>query len=276
MNNPLSNPKSAMSTNAAPSMAAAPTAEALNRFVAMPVVSGINAPRIAPTTLGIVIALHAALIFALAHYRTEVTPPVPPVMVTLITPEPAPEPPKPEITPPKPLPAAPKPVKKKVQPKPEKRPDPVPVVQPEPQLVSRAPDPVPAPAVAAPPEPTPPAPVVETPPPPAAPQPAVTKAEPVEEEVDPPKFNADYLDNPAPRYPPLSRRMGEQGRVLLRVHVAAAGTAMEVTLHKTSGFERLDRAALETVKQWKFVPARQGDKPVSAWVIVPIQFNLKG
>ena len=264
-----------MSTNVAPSMTAAVTPEALHQFATMSVASGVNAPRIAPTTLGVVIALHAALLFALAHYRTEVTPPKPPVMVTLITPEPAPEPPKPEITPPKPLPAAPKPVKKKVEPKPEKKPEPVPVVQPEPQLVSKAPDSVPAPAVAAP----EPAPMEEIPPAPQAePLPPMTeKPAPVEDvPVDPPRFNADYLDNPAPRYPPLSRRMGEQGRVLLRVHVAAGGTAMEVTLHKTSGFERLDRAALETVKQWKFVPARQGDKPVSAWVIVPIQFNLKG
>lgn len=263
-----------MSINAVPAMVAAVTPEALNRFAAMPVASGVSLPRIAPTTLGVVIAVHAAILFALAHYRTEVTPPKPPVMVTLIAPEPAPEPPQPEITPPKPLPAAPQPVKKKVQPKPVKKPDPVPEIQPEPQLVSKAPEPVPAPTVA--PEPAPPEPVVETPPPPAEPQPAVTKTPEPVEEVDPPRFNADYLDNPAPRYPPLSRRMGEQGRVLLRVHVAAGGTAIEVVLHNSSGFERLDRAALETVKQWKFVPARQGDKPVDAWVIVPIQFNLKG
>ena len=257
-------------------MAPSATPEALNRFAAMPIGAGVNAPRIAPTTLGVVIALHAALLFAIAQYRTEYTPPKPPVMVTLIAPEPAPEPPKPEITPPKPLPAAPKPVKKKVEPKPEKKPEPlpVPVVQPEPQLVSKAPDPVPAPTVAAP----EPAPMEEIPPAPQAePLPPLTeKPEPVVDEIAPPKFNADYLDNPAPRYPPLSRRMGEQGRVLLRVHVSTGGTAMEVTLHKTSGSDRLDRAALETVKQWKFVPARQGDKPVSAWVIVPIQFNLKG
>lgn len=265
-----------MSTNAVPSFSQAPSAEALTRFASMPMGSGVHVPRIAPKTLGMVVALHVALIYVLAQYRTEVIPPVPPVMVTLIAPEPAPEPPKPEITPPKPLPAAPKPVKKKVQPKPEKKPDPVPVVQPEPQLVSNAPEPVPAPTVAAPAEPVP-APVAEPSPPQAQPQPPVVKApDPVEEEVEPPRFNADYLDNPAPRYPSLSRRMGEQGRVLLRVHVAAGGTALAVTLHKTSGFERLDRAALETVKQWKFVPARQGNKPVDAWVIVPIQFNLKG
>ena len=109
-------------------MTVAVTPEALNRFATMPVDSGVVAPRIKPATLAVVIALHAALLFALAHYRTEVTPPKPPVMVTLITPEPAPEPPKPEITPPKPLPAAPKPVKKRVEPKPEKKPEPVPVV----------------------------------------------------------------------------------------------------------------------------------------------------
>lgn len=264
-----------MSTNAASSVMPMPSPEALTRFAAMPLQPGIHMPRIAPKTLALVIALHAMGLYALAHYRTEVTPPIPPVMVTLITPEPAPEP-KPEITPPKPLPVAPKPVKKKVEPKPEKKPDPVPVMQPQPQLVSKAPDPVPAPTVAAPAEPTP-APVAEPSPPQAQPQPSLAKVkEPVEDDVEPPRFNADYLDNPAPRYPSLSRRAGEQGRVLLRVHVAAAGTALEVTLHKTSGFERLDRAALETVKQWKFVPARQGDKPVDAWVIVPIQFNLKG
>jgi protein TonB len=256
-------------------MVAEVTPEALNRFASMPIVAGVNAPRVSPAALGVVVALHAAVLFALAHYRTEFTPPKPPIMVSIVAPEPAPEPPKPEITPPKPLPAAPKPVKKKVEPKPVKKPEPVPVVEPEPQLVSNAPEPVPAPTVAAP-EPAPPEPVAETPPPQpvAAPQPP--KAEQVMDEVDPPRFNADYLDNPAPRYPPLSRRLGEQGRVMLRVHVSADGKAMEVTLHKSSGFDRLDRSALETVKQWKFVPARQGDKPVSAWVIVPIQFNLKG
>lgn len=230
----------------------------------------------APKTLALVIALHVGILGALANYRTEVTPPAPPVMVTLITPEPAPEPPKPEVTPPKPLPAAPRPVKK-AEPKPEKKPAPKPAIQPEPQLISKAPEPVAAPPA------EPPAPVQEpepetteapqlqqVAPPPAPPAPAE------EPQVEPPNFNADYLDNPAPAYPTISRRLGEQGRVLLRVQVAPAGTARNVVLHKSSGFDRLDRIALETVRKWKFVPARQGDKPVEAWVIVPIQFNLKG
>lgn len=238
--------------------------------------AGVSDARIAPGPLVVVVALHVALLAALSQYQADFTPPIPPVMVTLVAPEPAPVVPEPEITPPKPLPASPKPVKKKMEPVPEKKVEPQPVAQLEPQLVSKVPETVPAPAA----EPqsarhehapkvAEAAPAVEAAPP-------APPAPPEEAPVEPPSFNADYLDNPAPRYPPLSRRMGEEGRVLLRVHVAAGGTAKVVTLHKSSGFERLDRSALDTVKSWKFVPARQGDKPVDAWVIVPIQFNLKG
>lgn len=90
-----------------------------------------------------------------------------------------------------------------------------------------------------------------------------------------PRFDADYLSNPAPAYPPLSRRRGEQGRVLLRVLVSAQGTAHEVQLRSGSGFERLDAAAIDAVRQWRFVAARQGDEAVAAWVIVPISFTLR-
>ncbi len=94
--------------------------------------------------------------------------------------------------------------------------------------------------------------------------------------VIPPSFNAAYLDNPAPAYPALSRRMGEQGRVLLRVFVEADGMSSRVELRSSSGFERLDQAALDAVRRWKFVPAKQGDQAVGAWVVVPILFNLRG
>jgi protein TonB len=48
-----------------------------------------------------------------------------------------------------------------------------------------------------------------------------------------------------------------------------------VQLKASSGSQRLDTAALETVRQWKFVPARRGDTPVEAWVLVPITFSLR-
>lgn len=91
-----------------------------------------------------------------------------------------------------------------------------------------------------------------------------------------PHLNADYLNNPAPDYPAVSRQLGEQGRVLLRAMVNADGSVEQVVLRKSSGFERLDQTALDTVKQWRFVPARRGEQQVSAWVVIPVSFKLEG
>jgi len=70
--------------------------------------------------------------------------------------------------------------------------------------------------------------------------------------------------------------MGEHGKVMLRVYVSAQGRAERVEVRTSSGSQRLDQAARAAVEQWKFVPARQGDDPVAAWVIVPITFVLEG
>ncbi|ALG69278.2 energy transducer TonB [Beggiatoa leptomitoformis] len=91
-----------------------------------------------------------------------------------------------------------------------------------------------------------------------------------------PVFNAAYLNNPAPVYPLLSKRRGEQGKVRLRVNVNAEGRAEKLEVAISSGYEQLDQAALVTVKQWRFVPAKRGTEAVSAWVIVPINFQLEG
>jgi protein TonB len=93
--------------------------------------------------------------------------------------------------------------------------------------------------------------------------------------LDAQTLTALYLRNPKPGYPAASRRVGEQGTVLLRVFVTAGGDAKEVSLKTSSGFARLDRAALDTVRSWKFVPARREDKAIDAWVLVPIKFSLK-
>lgn len=102
---------------------------------------------------------------------------------------------------------------------------------------------------------------------------AAAPAEPAP--VVPPSFNANYLDNPPPAYPSLSRRMGEEGRVMLRVFVNEQGAADRVELRTSSGHVRLDEVALDTVRRWKFVPARRGNEPIGAWVVVPISFNLR-
>ncbi|MGZ8226652.1 MAG: energy transducer TonB [Methylococcaceae bacterium] len=91
-----------------------------------------------------------------------------------------------------------------------------------------------------------------------------------------PHLNAGYLDNPAPNYPSISRELGEQGRVLVRAMVTTDGHVGQVTLRKSSGFSRLDQAALESVKQWRFVPARRDGQLVQAWVVVPVTFSIEG
>jgi protein TonB len=88
------------------------------------------------------------------------------------------------------------------------------------------------------------------------------------------RFDAAYLQNPHPEYPTISRRLGEEGRVLLRVRVTADGRAAAVDVDKSSSFTRLDDAALRGVARWRFVPARRGDEAVEATVIVPIVFRL--
>ena len=90
-----------------------------------------------------------------------------------------------------------------------------------------------------------------------------------------PKYNAAYLNNPPPIYPMMSRRMGEEGSVMLRVHVGADGRPMRVTVVQGSGFERLDDSALRVVQRWRFIPASRAGEAVDADVTVPIVFKLE-
>ncbi|MBT9097862.1 energy transducer TonB [Methylovulum psychrotolerans] len=110
-----------------------------------------------------------------------------------------------------------------------------------------------------------------TPPASAAPEPKA-----IAEPITLPHLNADYLHNPAPDYPTASRELGEQGRVLVRAKISADGKVEQILLRKSSGYARLDEAALASVKQWRFVPARQGAEQVAAWVVVPVAFSLEG
>ena len=111
---------------------------------------------------------------------------------------------------------------------------------------------------------------------PAVPAASVRSAPAAEAPVSEPLYGADYLHNPKPDYPLMSRRRGEEGVVLLRVFVTADGDPREVQLKEGSGHPRLDRAAQEIVQKWKFIPAKRGNQPVDAWVVVPIRFSLKG
>ncbi len=163
----------------------------------------------------------------------------------------------PEVVPPPPPPSPPKQPPKKES-----------SIRPMPLLVLNTPLPAPQ-ATTFTVAPQPPAPVVALP---IVALPAVAPEAPIVAA----RFDADYLDNPKPAYPPASRRFGEEGKVLLRVRVSSEGRPEYVELKHTSGFPRLDQAAMDAVTRWRFVPARRGDEAIAAWVFVPITFNLQG
>ncbi len=90
-----------------------------------------------------------------------------------------------------------------------------------------------------------------------------------------PDFSAAYLNNPKPVYPLAARRMGWQGKVIVRVEVLMSGAAGEVSLYQSSGREALDNAALAAVKNWRFTPARVAGQLITKTFLVPIPFKLE-
>ena len=125
------------------------------------------------------------------------------------------------------------------------------------------PPPAPLPPIAAPIAPAPPAPVAIPPAPPAAPA------------IQLPSSDADYLQNPKPPYPPMSKRLNEQGTVVMRVLIGADGQPQKAEIRKSSGFERLDRSAAETVMKWRYVPGKRAGIAEAMWFNVPINFVLE-
>jgi protein TonB len=89
-----------------------------------------------------------------------------------------------------------------------------------------------------------------------------------------PSSDADYLANPKPAYPAMSRRLGEQGQVLVHTLIGADGVAQKADILRSSGFERLDRAALETALKWRYVPGKRGGVAEAMWFNVPLHFVL--
>ncbi len=87
--------------------------------------------------------------------------------------------------------------------------------------------------------------------------------------------HVEYLFAPKPDYPRLSKRLREQGNVELKVFINAKGLPEDVRIHTPSGHERLDAAALNAVKNWKFKPHIVGNKSAAAWAIVPVDFVLE-
>jgi len=73
----------------------------------------------------------------------------------------------------------------------------------------------------------------------------------------------------------MSKRQNEQGTVVLHVQVKADGTAGRVEVKSSSGFPRLDQAAMDAVKTWRFNPETVDGKAIETWYDVPIPFKLQ-
>ena len=110
---------------------------------------------------------------------------------------------------------------------------------------------------------------------PVATAPAAPPAPPAPPAIQLPSSNADYLQNPKPAYPPLSKRLGEQGKVIVRVLIGADGVPKKAEMRQSSGFDRLDQAALNTVLKWRYVPGKRGGVAEEMWFNVPINFVLE-
>lgn len=216
------------------------------------VTSNMQSRTISAISLFVVTSLHVGVLAAVMMAPTEpklievVTPTIQGAIV-MAAPEEPPPPPPPEPPPPPPPEPEPKPVPK---------PKPLPKAPPSERAV-KAPEPPPPPPV----EPSP--------------QPA-KESEPTPAPVVPPNAEASELNNPAPAYPNLSRRLGEKGTVTLEILVKANGTVGDIKVKKSTGFKRLDEAAVKAISRWKFVPASQAGIAIDYWYEIDFEFDLHG
>jgi periplasmic protein TonB len=232
-------------------------------------------PRLTPIVVAVVCA-HALALWALQSGLRQETPAAatPVVMVaSLIAPPPPEAKPSPQPAPPLPPPISrPKPPQPQVAPPPEPKPRPLP---------SPAPS-VPAPSVSdailetAPQTPVETSPAAATA---AAPSLVIAVEQPsapsLPDSIELPTRAAKHLNNPPPPYPAISRRMGESGRVLIYARIEANGTASQARIKTSSGYERLDQAALQAVLRWRFIPGKRAGVPEAMWYDIPLDFVLQ-
>ncbi len=212
-----------------------------------------------------VVALHVSFIWALQSgllmRAAEIIVPVA-ILTQFI------DPPAPKVTPAPPAPSVP----------------PAPAAPVKKAVAKAAVQPAPMPLAIADPTPSPDAPVGVTTPQPvqiaatvatAAAPVAAPAAPPAPPAVQMPSSDADYLQNPRPPYPPISRRLNEQGKTTVRVLIGADGLPQRSEIFKSSGYDRLDQAALATVMRWRFVPGKRGGVAEAMWFNVPINWVLE-
>lgn len=73
----------------------------------------------------------------------------------------------------------------------------------------------------------------------------------------------------------MSRRLNETGRSVVKVMVGADGVPQRAEIVQSSGFDRLDNAAIATAMRWRYRPGKRGGVPQAMWTTVPIVWNLQ-
>jgi periplasmic protein TonB len=200
----------------------------------------------------VVLALHGALLYSLWHYR--ILPP-PSEAATLFV-DLLKEPPKPPAPKPKPQPVK---LERHVEPPPPQ------------QIVAQAPVVLPTEPVAPPPPPAPAK--IEAPVEPAPPPPPPKPVGPVVLSGD---LAVSCPERTPPSYPSLSRRLGEEGKAVLKVELDESGQVDRASVKTSSGYARLDEAALSAVKHWRCTPAKRDGVAVRAIALQPFNFVLEG
>lgn len=209
------------------------------------------------TGLIFVLALHAAALWGLWQHRLV---PTHDDVATLFVNFIAAPPPEKKEEPRRPPPPIPKSIEK---------PLPHPKLVP---LVAETPEVAPTDYVAPPPPPKP-APVIEAPAVPPAP---AAPPQPVGPISLGDELSVACPERTPPRYPPASRRLSEEGTVILRVELDEGGQVAAARIVTSSGFARLDEAALAAVREWRCTPAQRDGRAVRAIALQAFKFVLQG
>ena len=201
------------------------------------------------TAVAVMLVVHVVVLFGLLNAQRvrDVVHESAPIFLSVVS---APTPPAPSTPLPPPAQTLPK------------------IVAPPLPLIAETPSP--SPLMAAPASPAPPAPAVhpEAPPAPAA----APVAAPVAKTI--PAASVQYLVAPRPAYSRASARMRESGRALVRVWIDEAGMPRDVQIATSSGFARLDDAAVDAVRGARFKPYLENGAAMAGWAFVPIEFEL--
>jgi len=227
-------------------------------------------------TLLVSLLVHGLVLTTVRSCQKAPPPPALTLSVELRAPPPPPPPPPPE--PPKPEPPKLEPRKPVAMPQPARPLAPPPPPTPLLTATPEAPQRVDQPVVQRPVEPPPPPPPAPAPAPAAAPAPIAPPPAPA---IDDAAARASYIRGLSAavakqkRYPRLAQQRGWQGEVMLHVVVDASGRLLDVSVERSSGFEALDREALEMVRRAAPFPFANGMKKEDVSMSLPVVFRLE-